>query len=212
MNYFYFYKDYTRGKVLAILPSDYTISRIYKRDLKNTIISDLEFIEFGDLQYKDKDYFNDYALLVNPFDQIIEVGNIKSINISEVITSDDIKRIIRILTYRDYDRMIKNLRNTIFENCIWDFENTKDVLSNEKNIYFTTYLNSYICFKDLNTDVPIKYMICENRDKKNLIIFINTNLSSDEICDLLKVATKSIIQLKETSKILDQEQLLNYYM
>lgn len=212
MNYFYFYKDYTRIKVLAILPSDYTISRIYKRDLKNTIISDLEFIEFAELQQKDLSFFNDYTLLVNPFDKIIEIENIKRVNISEVVTSDDIKRILRILSYRDYDRMIKNLKNTIFENCTWDFENIEYILSNEKNMYFTTYLNSYICFKNLNVNTPMKYMIFEKNDKKNLIIFINTNLSSNEIVDLLKVATNSIILLRESGKMQKLEQLLNYYV
>lgn len=83
-------------------------------------------------------------------------------------------------------------------------------LEKKDHIFFTTFLSSYICFSKF--DGPsMYYNIFENKNKKQLLFVINTELSFDEVLDLLFVAIDIIIKLVSDGELLKIDRILETY-
>lgn len=204
LNY-YFFATYQHKKAIAILPSDYTVARIYQRDLQHSISKEIQFMTLS--EFKKQRDLEISAMIISPFDKdvITPSNNDKFLRISEIITEDNIKRVIRVLTYRNHKKLINNL------SLINDDKPFRD--TNASNTQFNlTYLNSIIRFVKDPKLPPIQYGLVDNIVVSQLIIIINSAVSSDEVIDLIRVSADLAKIYDREQTLLEKEKLVKHYL
>lgn len=195
----YFLENSEKKKILALLPSDYTISRVYVSEMKHFSKYTVDIMDYDSFLSKKRDMIK-YDLVINPFEHQLDLKGVVVYRIKDIIRRDDFSAISRILTYKNYDALIQNLKI-----CT---EAGKRYSAEYRG---TEYLGSSIGFV---VDGTVKSMELGSEDRegiKRYYFLINATLSSDEILDLLKVAVETIIKLNSSRVWMNKEKIIEYY-
>lgn len=202
---YYFSIDKESKKVLTILPSDKSIAQMYKDELRNFSIFNIEFISYKEFLNKGDSIAQDYSLILNPFEEVFKISNIKEYRIFDIISRSDFMNISRLLSYKNYNLLVNNLDKikALEEDSI-----SKNLFSKS---YYSRFLGSYIGFINDKSILTMSYNLYKTKLNKVLVFLINKNLSSDEISDLLKVATDAIIKFQSTGIYQTRNELIKTY-
>lgn len=208
INNYYFLSNEVRKKVLAILPSDYTVARICERELRHFSLHDVDIMTYGKFLNIQDELENKYALVISPVGYRINMRSTKTYNFFDIFTKSDFTSISRILSCMNYKQLLTNLFLIEDIEAFGNIESIQNFL--EKEEYYTRFLDSYICFSKESVKT-IGYRINTINFQKVIIFVINCTLAQNEVFDLLKVALDTIIRFSSKGEVLDKEKLIEYY-
>lgn len=209
VNYYFSYTKQNKT-ILAILPSEYTSSRVYRDRFRHMFDYDIQFVSYKEYMSMEKIDENEYGIIVNPYSYLSNNTKVKKYDCFDFISRDDISNILRILSYKNYTQLMINLKKIANVHYKGDFNYIQKQLCKEKG-YTTTIYGSYIAIQRLASNKTIEYSVYENDYVHKLIVLINADLSADEINDLLKIAIDAVIKLNINNEVKSKEGIVEYY-
>jgi lichenan operon transcriptional antiterminator len=202
---YYFSIDKSEKKILTILPSDKSICKMYKEELRNFSKFNIDFISYKEFLNNSNSITENYSLILNPFEEVFKISKVKEYKIFDIISRSDFMNISRLLSYKNFKLVVNNLEkiNTLAEDSISEKLFSKS--------YYSRFLGSYIGFIEDEDIATMSYNLYEMKLNKVLVFLINKSLSSDEISDLLKVATDAIIKFQSSGLYQRRNELIKAY-
>lgn len=202
LNNYYFLSEPKEKKILAILPTDYTVARMYITELRHFSKYEIDLIDYESFLENNELKDKKYSLVLNPFGSIVKFKNTKVYNINDIITRGDFVRISRFLTYKNFSLLEKNLP-LITELSKKDLNNL---------ICETTYFGSTIGFTTVKTVQSMGYKIEDVDGVLKYHFLISSKLSFEEIADLMKVSLDVVMKLESKKELLTKEKLVDFYL
>lgn len=202
---YYFSEDKLEKKILTILPADKSICKMYKGELENFSKYRIDFINYKEFLDNGNNIVDNYSLILNPFEEVFKISKVKEYKISDIISRRDFMNISRLLSYKNFKLLVSNLDKI---NALADDSVSEKIFIKS---YYSRFLGSYIGFIDDENISTMSYNLYEMKLNKVLVFLINKNLSSDEISDLLKVATDAIIKFQSSGIYQERIELIKTY-
>lgn len=211
INKHYFINRKMHKKVLAITPSDPLIASVYKSELRHFVDYDFNIITFDEYNTEPPDSFlAAYDLVLAPFLNLIKNENPTMYLTKDMITREDFIKVSRILSYRKYEKLVQNIRAMEYISTDDKVHTIVKRFKSKKGEFYTTLLHSYVGFARLKGK-SMMYGIYEVDYETKLLFIMNSELHSDEVLDLLRVAIDAIIKLSSSGVVLTLDKLKEYY-
>lgn len=176
-------------RTLVVLPSDYTVARLFIRELSKFENAQIDFYEFSEVN---DSLLNNglYNYLVLPFDYDFNVKSLNVLKVSEVLSAEEQNYLNQTFLYNNIDLLRRNL-SSIREIEKKSNLEIKSILSNLLEIKVK---NSLISFNISQLHSPIHIQIYTINSEKLILIHINKSLNFHEKIDLYR-ASHTIIDL-----------------